>query len=349
MAVRARRDYLEQADGYGLEILRDEVEEFLAEVDRRLVPHLKKALSHIPNVEPLRRGMTHQLTSGGKRVRAALCVTSCELFGAPYVRALDFASAVEHMQNFSLVHDDISDGDEHRRAQQSIWKQFGIPHGINIGDTFIPLAALAILQSPYAESLKLRLLTIVCEFGLQMVEGQTQDINMRTRTNVSERECFECTRKKTGAFLAMASVGGGLIGGADEDDLIRLREFAFLAGIAFQIKDDLLDMDGTKGRPTGSDVLEGKRTLLVAHAARNASELQRRRLFAILDQPRTSKGTREVAWVFDLYRRTRAREYAELTARRMIDQACVHLEGFPESEAKYRLLRLSHYLSGRTQ
>jgi geranylgeranyl diphosphate synthase, type I len=348
VAVRARSDYFEQADAAGLEVLREEVEGFLADVDRRLVPHLKKALAQVPNVEPLRRGMAHQLTSGGKRVRAALCVTSCELFGAPYVRALDFAAAIEHMQNFSLVHDDISDGDEHRRAQQSIWKQFGIPHGINIGDTFVPLAALAVLQSPYAEALKVRLLTIVCEFGLQMVEGQTLDINMRNRLNVSERDYTNCTYKKTGAFLAMATVGGGLIGGADDEQLLRLREFSFLAGTAFQIKDDILDMDGTKGRPIGSDILEGKRTLLVVHAARNASELQRRRLFTILDQPRESKGDREVAWVYDLYRRTRAREYAELTAKRMVDQACAHLEAFPESEAKYRLLRLSHYLSGRT-
>jgi geranylgeranyl diphosphate synthase, type I len=349
LAVRVRGDYLEQADAAGLGILRDEVEGFLTDVDRRLIPHLKKALSRVPNVEPLRRGMTHQLTSGGKRVRAALCVTSCELFGAPYVRGLDFAAAIEHMQNFSLIHDDISDGDEHRRAQQSIWKQFGIPHGINIGDTFVPLAALAVLQSPYAEELKVRLMTVICEFGLDMVEGQTLDINMRTRTNVTERDYLDCTRKKTGAFLAMATVGGGLIGGADEEGLIRLREYAFLAGVAFQIKDDILDMDGTKGRPIGSDILEGKRTLLIVHAARNATNLQRRKLYDIIDRPRTDKGQREVAWVYDLYRQTRAREYAELVAKRTIDQACAHLERFPESEAKYRLLRLSHYLSGRTR
>lgn len=348
MAVRARTDYLEQADAAGEEILRDEVERFLVEVDRRLVPHLKKALAYVPNVEPLRRGTAHQLTSGGKRVRAALCVTSCELFGSAYVRGLDFAAAIEHMQNFSLVHDDISDGDEHRRAQQSIWKQFGIPHGINIGDTFVPLAALAILKSPYSDELKVQLLTVLSEFGLQMVEGQTMDINLRTRTSFSEREYLECTRKKTGAFLAMATVGGGLIGGATTEQLLRLREFAFLAGTAFQIKDDILDMDGTKGRAIGSDILEGKRTLLVLQAARKGTELQRRHLFSILDRPREKKGPREVRWVFGLFRRTGAREYAELQARRLVDQACTHLADLPESEAKYRMLRLSHYLSGRT-
>jgi geranylgeranyl diphosphate synthase type I len=348
MAVRTRSDYLEQLPAIVVPEVERDVAEFLGDVDRRLLPHLKGSLALVPNVEPLRRGMTHQITSGGKRVRAALCAAACELFGAPFQRALEFAAAIEHMQNFTLVHDDISDGDEHRRAQQSIWKQFGVPHGVNIGDTFVPLAALSILRSPYSDELKVRLLTLVAELGLEMVEGQTLDINMRAQPHVSEREYLECTRKKTGAFLAMATIGGGLIGGAQDDDVVKLRRFALLAGVAFQIKDDILDMTGTKGRAIGSDVLEGKRTLLVIHAARNASPLERRHLLAILDKPRERNGTREVEWVFDLYARTQAREYGELTAARMIDDACDCLLDFPETPAKYRLLRLSKYLSGRT-
>jgi geranylgeranyl diphosphate synthase type I len=346
---RPRQDYLDQLETLEPAPLLDaDIEEFLREVDRRLMPHLRKALGRVPQVEPLRRGMTHQITSGGKRIRAALCAASCELFGTGYERGLPFAAAIEHMQNFTLVHDDISDGDEYRRAQQSIWKQFGVPHGINIGDTFIPLAALEILDSPYADELKLRLLKFVAELGLAMVEGQTLDLNMRTRRDVSEQHYLECTQKKTGAFLAMATVGGGAIGGATDEQLGTLRQFALQAGVAFQIKDDLLDLDGTKGRAIGSDVLEGKRTLLVIYAARECSELERKHLFSILDKPRERNGSREVQWVFDLYARTRAREYAESTATRLIDDACGHLLALPESAAKYRLLRLSRYLSGRS-
>jgi geranylgeranyl diphosphate synthase type I len=343
MALRDLQDYRERAG-----ILDEDVEAFLADVDRRLLPHLKRALRDVPTVEPLNGGMAHQILSGGKRIRAALCVSSCELFGSPYLRALNYAAAIEHMQNFTLVHDDIADGDPLRRSQEALWVRFGIAHGVNLGDMFIPLAALAVLRSPYSERTKLRLLQVMCEYGLQMAEGQSIDINLRSSDTATAQDYMDCTKKKTGAFLAMAAVGGGIIGGATRTQLAKLRDFAFTAGVAFQIKDDILDVEGTKGRAIGSDVLEGKRTLLVIHAARNASGVQRRRLFAILNKPRAEKIPEEVEWVFDLYRRTRARDYAELMANRLVDEASEHLMALPDSEPKFRILRLSRYLSRRT-
>jgi len=324
-----------------------DVEEFLLDIDRRIEPHLKRALARVPNVNPLQRGVAHQITSGGKRIRAALCVASCELFGSPYYRSLNLASAIEHMQNFTLVHDDIADGDTHRRAQESIWKQFGVPHGINIGDAFVPLAALAIIQAPYAASLKVRLIEMLAEFGLEMAEGQTLDLNLRRNDDVTFEDYFACTRKKTGAFLAMATVGGGLIGGATDEQLEQLREFAFLAGVAFQIKDDILDIDGTKGRARGSDILEGKRTLMVVHAAENATPDDREALFRILNMNRLAKSRGEVDRVREIFRRTGAAEHSAATAERIIEEAAGHLMTLPETDAKYRLLRLARYLSKR--
>jgi len=325
-----------------------DVREFLGEVDRRLVPFMKRALSLVPGVEPLRRGMTHQVLSGGKRIRAALCVASCELFGVSYLRALNFAAAVEHMQNFTLVHDDIADGDTHRRAQESIWKQFGVPHGINIGDMFVPLVAFSILQAPYSDRVKLLLFQTVSEFGLEMAVGQALDINLRANDSPTVDEYLACTRRKTGAFLAIATVGGAIIGGAKDAQQRLLRDFAMLAGTGFQIKDDIIDLDGFKGRQRGSDIMEGKRTLLVIHAARNISPLQRRRLFAILNKPRDLNSADDLEWVFDLYRRTGAAEYAQLTAIRLVDQAVERVGELPETPAKYRLLRLANYLSRRS-
>ncbi len=324
-----------------------DVERFLAEVDRRLAPRLRQALERVPNVDPLKRGATHQILSGGKRIRAALCVVSCELFGRPYFHSLDFAAAIEHIQNLTLVHDDIADGDLQRRSQDSIWKQHGVAHGINIGDMFVPLASLSILQAPYSYCLKVRLLELLSEYGLQMVEGQNLDINLRRNNAASFEDYFECTQKKTGALLAMATVGGGVIGGGSETQLRRLRKFAMLAGVAFQIKDDLLDMNGGKGRAPGCDILEGKRTLMVVHAAQHASIKQRKQLFAILNKPREATPMEDVQWVWQLYRTTGADRYAELTAEQLIDEACDHVLVLPESEAKYLMLRLARYLSTR--
>jgi geranylgeranyl diphosphate synthase type I len=324
-----------------------DVEAFLGEVDARLRPHFDRALASLADVAPLKPGVIRQVASGGKRIRAALCLATCELFGTPYARGLDFAAAIEHIHNFTLVHDDIADGDPVRRAQPSVWKQHGVAHAINIGDVFVPLAARAILDAGYPDRLKLRLLALTTEHALDMVEGQNLDLTLRSHDDAGDEDYFACTAKKTGAFLSLATVGGGLIGGAAEGQLERLREFGRLSGISFQIRDDLLDAAGGKGRPPGSDVREGKRTLLVVHAARQATAADRRRLYAILNRPRGAKTAADVAWVWRLFRRTGADEYAEATAARFIDQACDHVLGLPETAAKYRLLRLARYLGAR--
>lgn len=324
-----------------------DVESFLNAVDRHLESHLRKAARRVPDVMCLKQGVTYQINTGGKRIRAALCVTACELFGTTYLRALGFAAAIEHLQNFTLIHDDIADGDTERRSRDSAWVKFGVGHAINIGDVFVPLSSLAILESTYSVEIKLKLMKIVSQFGLQIAEGQSLDINLRDNDSPTVEEYLDCTKKKTGSFLAMATVGGGIIGGANAKQLSELKSFAMLAGTAFQIKDDLLDLSGGKGRTVGSDIMEGKRTLFAVYAAQNASEIERRRLLRILNKPRASNTAREVQWVCDLYRKSGAWAYGEKTSEHLIQQATKYLMSFPESEAKYRLIRLSKYLSQR--
>jgi geranylgeranyl diphosphate synthase type I len=247
------------------------------------------------------------------------------------------------------VHDDIADGDEERRSQPSLWKQFGLAHAINIGDIFIPLGALAILESTYDAQIKLRLMRSVCEFSIEVSEGQSLDINLRETDIPSLEQYMACTRKKTGSFMAMATTGGGIIGGAHPKHLQALKQFSLLAGTAFQIKDDLLDLMGGKGRTVGSDILEGKRTLLAVYALERASERDRRRLLRILNKPRTAKSDWDLHWVCSLYRRLGAAEETELVAERLIEEAIEHLVKLPETAAKYRLIKISRYLSRRTQ
>jgi geranylgeranyl pyrophosphate synthase len=145
----------------------------------------------------------------------------------------------------------------------------------------------------------------------------------------------------------MASVGGGIIGGAGERHLNSLRDFALQAGVAFQIKDDILDYVGGKGRVVGSDILEGKRTLLVVYASDTASAAERHRLLEILNRPRSEKSAQDIAWVHELYQRTHASSRAEQLAEQLIDNALDSLMDLPDTPAKYRFLRLSRHLSRR--
>lgn len=326
-----------------------DIDRYLVEVDRELQPYLDQAVERTPEVDCLKEGVSYQVLGGGKRVRAALCATTCEMFCGSYRPALHFAAAIEHLQNFSLIHDDIADGDGERRGRPSAWQRFGVAHAINIGDAFIPLSSLAILEGAYSAQTKVALFQVLSELGLLVTEGQGLDINLRRNDAPTPEDYVECARKKTGAFFAMAAVGGGIIGGADARDLQRLRAFALQAGVAFQIKDDALDVVGGKGRPLGSDVLEGKRTLMVAYASERSAAAERGRMFAILNRARQETTPDEVAWVHELFRRTRARERAEQTANSLIDEAVQYLAELPETAAKYRFVRLSKYLMQRSR
>src|SRR5690348_6783337 len=87
-----------------------DIQSFLADVDRDVRPRLQESIARVPELHPLKPAITYQVRTGGKRIRAALCVGSCQLVGGDYPRALDFAAAIEHLQNFTLIHDDIADG-----------------------------------------------------------------------------------------------------------------------------------------------------------------------------------------------------------------------------------------------
>ena len=334
---------VEQSSGW----LDPDLQAFLSDVENQVQRRLTEQLKRVPDVPPLRAGITAQVVGGGKRLRAALAIIASELFGEPAAACLDFAVAIEHVQNLSLIHDDIADGDRERRSQMTMWVRHGVGHAVNIGDGFLPLVTLSIVEAPYTDAVKLRLFRLMAEYGLEMVEGQALDLNLRAKRAVTLQDYVDCTAKKTGALLSLATLGGAVIGGGREEHLVLLREFSTLAGVVFQIRDDLLDVEGGKGRRRGSDILEGKRTILTVHAAQHAGARRRARLFAILDKPRGAKSSADVRWILDLYRELGAVAFAYRIAGELLDDAAQYVVRLPDTVAKYRLLRLARYLGAR--
>ena len=151
-----------------------DVARYLLELDRQLQLYLERAMEHIPEAECLREGVLFQMTGGGKRIRAAMCTTACEIFCGSFQPALGFAAAIEHLHNCSLVHDDIADGDQARRG-----REVGVAHAINIGDVCIPLGALAVLEAAYSARTKVALFQVLSELGLLVAQGQCMDIDPR--------------------------------------------------------------------------------------------------------------------------------------------------------------------------
>ncbi|MEV5486522.1 polyprenyl synthetase family protein [Streptomyces bobili] len=204
---------------------------------------------------------------GGKAVRPALAVLSAEVTGASPEVGVPGAVAVELVHNFSLLHDDLMDGDEQRRHRDTVWKVHGPAQAILVGDALFALANEVLLELGTVEAGRAaRRLTTASR---ALIDGQAQDISYEHRDRVSVEECLEMEGNKTGALLACASSIGAVLGGADVRTADTLERYGHHLGLAFQAVDDLLGIWGdpeATGKQTWSDLRQRKKSLPVVAA-----------------------------------------------------------------------------------
>jgi len=204
---------------------------------------------------------------GGKAVRPALALLSAQAAGMPAEVGVPGAVAVELVHNFSLLHDDLMDGDEQRRHRDTVWKVHGPAQAILVGDALFALANEVLLEQGTAEAGRAtRRLTTATR---KLIDGQAQDISFEHRELVTVEECLEMEGNKTGALLACASAIGAVLGGAGEADADALEEYGYHLGLAFQAVDDLLGIWGdpaSTGKQTWSDLRQRKKSLPVVAA-----------------------------------------------------------------------------------
>jgi geranylgeranyl diphosphate synthase type I len=203
----------------------------------------------------------------GKAVRPALALLSAEAAGAAPETGIPGAVAVELVHNFSLLHDDLMDGDEQRRHRDTVWKVYGPAQAILVGDALFALANETLLEQGTAEAGRAtrRIITAT----RKLIDGQAQDMSFEHRERVTVEECLEMEGNKTGALLACASSIGAVLGGASEADADALEEYGHHLGLAFQAVDDLLGIWGdpaTTGKRTWSDLRQRKKSLPVVAA-----------------------------------------------------------------------------------
>ncbi|MET7653850.1 MULTISPECIES: polyprenyl synthetase family protein [unclassified Streptomyces] len=204
---------------------------------------------------------------GGKAVRPALAVLSAEVTGSAPEVGVPGAVAVELVHNFSLLHDDLMDGDEQRRHRDTVWKVHGPAQAILVGDALFALAGEILLELGTAEAARATHRLTVATRAL--IDGQAQDISYEHRDRVSVEECLEMEGNKTGALLACASSIGAVLGGADGRTADALEKYGYHLGLAFQAVDDLLGIwgdPGATGKQTWSDLRQRKKSLPVVAA-----------------------------------------------------------------------------------
>ncbi len=218
----------------------------------------------------------------GKAVRPALAVLSAEAAGADPETGVPGAVAVELVHNFSLLHDDLMDGDEQRRHRDTVWKVHGPAQAILVGDALFALAGEILLRDATAAAARAARLLVTA--SRRLIDGQAQDISFEHRERVSLAECLEMEGNKTGALLACASAIGAVLAGADESVSGPLQTYGEHLGLAFQAVDDLLGIWGdprATGKATWSDLRQRKKSLPVV-AALTAKNAAAERLTALL-------------------------------------------------------------------
>ncbi|WP_204041803.1 polyprenyl synthetase family protein, partial [Acrocarpospora phusangensis] len=204
---------------------------------------------------------------GGKAVRPTLTLLAAEAVNGDAEVAVPAAVAVELVHNWSLLHDDVMDGDATRRHRPTAWSAFGVSQAILAGDSVLALAfdVLATSGHPLAHEAVSELNTAVQE----LLGGQSSDVEFEGRAEVELPECLAMASGKTGALIACACALGGLFGGGTAAQIEHLRAFGDRLGLAFQLADDLLGIWGdpkVTGKPVHSDLANRKKSLPVVSA-----------------------------------------------------------------------------------
>ncbi|MCC6600848.1 MAG: polyprenyl synthetase family protein [Crocinitomicaceae bacterium] len=225
--------------------------------------------------EPIR----YILGMGGKRMRPALTLMGCEIFGGKTADALDAALAIEIFHNFTLMHDDIMDKAPLRRGQPTVHEKWNSSTAILSGDAMLIQAYELISRSPLSKLPQL--LSVFNKTATSVCIGQQLDMHFESRANVSISEYLEMIRLKTAVLLGGALSMGAIIAGAGEEDISHLQLFGEQLGISFQLCDDYLDTFGDPkifGKQAGGDILSDKKTFLHIRTFEKASEKQRLQL-----------------------------------------------------------------------
>ncbi len=310
--------------------------------------YLGDAFAGVKN-ERLRTAMIHYPQAGGKRLRPALAMISADAVEkGEGRRALPFGIALEITHNFTLVHDDIMDEDELRRGVPTVHKAFDEPTAINAGDAMFALAFNVLSKLDIEHSILRDILEDVSAMVIGIAEGQQMDMDFEERIDIKPEEYLEMIEKKTALMFINAAKNGARIAGAPPEVYEKMAEYGKYMGLAFQIWDDFLDLNAKEeelGKPVGSDIRNGKKTLMVVYALQRIEGDERDRFLRILGNQGASDA--EVREAIALMEKANALRDAEALALDYAERAKRALDILDDSEEKEALLDLVDYVIRR--
>lgn len=221
--------------------------------------------------------MTHLFKGGGKRLRAILPRLVGEAVGGANNGHYTLGASIEIIHNFTLIHDDIIDQDPIRRGLDAVHVAFDDATAINAGDAMLAVGFEILAESDHIPESSLgHLITSIGEMVRNVAEGQQEDIEFENREHVSEEDYIAMIAGKTSAMFETCARTGAILANADSETVSNMAEWGLNLGLCFQLMDDLIDITGdteTLGKPAGSDLIQGKRTLIAIHALDHGGRL----------------------------------------------------------------------------
>ena len=295
----------------------------------------------------------------GKGLRPAICLLICEAFGGVAQKALNTAAALELLQNWALIHDDIEDGSDLRRGEPCLHQKHGIPIAINVGDGLHckMWEMLHLNADLLGYELTFEIASEFAQLSNSIVEGQHIELSWveSNRWDLTEADYWTMCIKKTASYTCITPCRlGARIAGASKNEIDLFVDIGMNLGVAFQIQDDALNLIGEErlyGKEIGGDISEGKRTLILIHLLNTCSQSEANRVIEIMSQRRAEKHQAEIREVIDLMEHYESIQYAQQRAKRLAQKAYTQFnERFsylPDNRAKDTFLQLVHFLIER--
>ena len=278
------------------------------------------------------------LSLGGKRIRPAMMLMAYNMYRDDIEKILDPALALEIYHNFTLLHDDLMDHADVRRGKPTVHKRWDANTAILSGDVMLSLAD--IYMSRVDDACFREVMATFHKTSIEIAEGQQYDMDFETRTDVTEAEYIEMIRLKTSVLLACALKIGAILGGATKEDADHLYRLGECIGLAFQLRDDYLDVYGDPkvfGKKIGGDILCNKKTYLYINALRLADKEQR----AVLDYWAAATDINpeeKIAAVTDIYNKVGLPEMSRAIEEHYYSLAKAELEALSVSKEQNAVL-----------
>ncbi len=290
------------------------------------------------------------LDRGGKRWRPLLMFLACGAVGGNPKTIRGFSVIPELIHNGSLVADDVEDSSRIRRGKPAIHLRYGTDIAVNLGSLLYYLPLLPIKRLDASDRLKARIYETVNDEMLKLHIGQGTDIHWHKAKNgkPTEMQYLSMCANKTGTLARLSAKLGAILGNGTEKQVNSLGKFAESIGIAFQIKDDILNLEGGLGKEIGEDITEGKMSLPVIRTLSVAGSRDKKILKRLLENHTRNKD--EIRTAISILSRNRSIDYARDTAEKIVDSSWKELEPLLEdSEHKRVLHQLSKFMTKRTR